>query len=212
MDRRFARLAWRWIVGLLPALLLAACAQKMAEQPKYRPLKESGFFADGRSARLLVAGTVPHGTHRENPYLLAEMSGRQGQAVRSSDSGEEQRDINNLPVPLTPELLERGRERFNIYCSVCHGLAGYGDGMVVARGFSAPPSFHSEQVRNYPASHFFDVITRGFGAMPSYAGQIAPEDRWAIIAYVRALQLSQRAHLDDLPPEARKRLEAEPGR
>jgi mono/diheme cytochrome c family protein len=109
-------------------------------------------------------------------------------------------------------MVERGRGRFNIYCSVCHGLAGYGDGMIVQRGFSKPPSFHTDELRNSPASHFFDVITQGFGAMPSYRIQTTVEDRWAIIAYIRALQLSQRAPLDAAPPDVKQKLEAEPQR
>ena len=113
-------------------------------------------------------------------------------------------------MPVTEEMLRRGRERYNIYCSVCHGLGGYGDGMIVQRGYSRPPSFHTEALRGKPAEHFFAVITQGFGAMPSYATQISPPDRRAIIAYIRALQLSQHASLSDLPASERAKLETAP--
>ena len=181
-------------------VMMAACAQKMAVQPKYEPLAPSAFFNDGRSARPLVRGTVARGYTRENPFLY---SGPPGASSMQNTAGEV------IPPALTLAMVERGRERFNIYCSVCHGLAGYGDGMIVERGFSRPPSFHDDRLRGAPARHFFDVITQGFGAMPSYQIQTTVEDRWAIIAYIRALQLSQRAPLAAAPPDVRQNLEAE---
>jgi len=158
--------------------LSAACAQQMASQPRYKAYEKSTCFADGRSARPLVRGVVPRNAPVESTAQPAA----------------------------TAASLKRGRERFNIYCSPCHGLAGYGDGMIPERGLSRPPSFHTEQMRAYPASHFFEVMTHGYGAMPSYATQISVADRWAIIGYIRALQLSQNARPDDAPPEEWRKL------
>lgn len=169
------------LVGLILLVsFFAACAQQMANQPRYEPLEPSTVFADQRSARPLVPGTVPR-----------------SRTATAAASG---------ALPVTEAMLKRGRERFGIYCAVCHGLAGHGDGMIPERGLSRPPSFHTEQMRAYPASHFFDVMTQGYGAMPSYATQISVDDRWAIIAYIRALQLSQHATSDDAPPEERAKL------
>jgi mono/diheme cytochrome c family protein len=114
---------------------------------------------------------------------------------------------DTLPFPLTIEVLERGRERFDINCAVCHGRTGDGDGMIVRRGYSRPPTFHDDRLRNAPLGHFYDVITNGFGGMPRYAGQVEPQDRWAIAAYIRALQLSQDATLNDVPADRRNELE-----
>src|SRR5213079_274138 len=148
----------------------------MHNQPKYIPLRESTFFADLRSARPLVPGTVARGQLREDSLLFTgKMNGA---------------DAALFPLPIDAAAMARGQERFNIYCSPCHGRTGQGDGMIVRRGYRRPPSFHIDRLREAPAGHFFDVITSGFGAMPDYAGQITAEDRWAIIAYVRALQLS----------------------
>jgi len=169
--------------------LLGGCRQQMADQPKYNPLTASTFFDDGRSARPLVVGTVPRGS-------LAE------------DNLNVPKDADTFPVPVTRELLARGRERFNIYCSVCHGLLGDGNGMVPRRGFRQPPSYHIDRLREAPVGHFYDVITNSFGAMPDYAAQVPPRDRWAIVAYIRALQFSQHAPLAELPAEDRARLGA----
>lgn len=178
------------------ALVAGACRQDMHDQPKYKALAASRFFADGKAARTPVKGTVARG------YLHADealYSGRvHGQPV------------TEFPVPVTRLLVERGRERYTIFCSPCHGALGDGLGMVVRRGFRQPPSFHLDRLRQAPPGHYFDVITNGFGAMASYASRVPPEDRWAIIAYVRALQLSQRARLEDVPPEERKKLESAP--
>lgn len=182
---------------LLPAafclLLLVACRQQMAEQPSYRPLEKSTFFGDDRSARPLVPGTVARGQLRADERFY---TGKSGGNL-----------ITTLPVALTPELLRRGQERFDIFCAPCHDRTGSGGGMVVLRGYRRPPSFHSDRLRQAPVGHFFDVMTKGFGAMPDYAAQVPPADRWAIAAYIRALQLSQNATLADVPPEARRVLQ-----
>lgn len=182
---------WGWTSVLLGSALASACAQQMANQPSYAPLEPSSFFADQRSARPLVPGTVP----------------RMGKEEKAAKSARNSFAAEPATPPLTEALLRRGRERYDIYCSVCHGLAGYGDGMVVERGFSRPPSLHTARLRQAPARHFFEVITLGFGAMPSYAVQTTVEDRWAIIAYLRALQLSQHATTAEVPPAVRRTLE-----
>jgi mono/diheme cytochrome c family protein len=165
----------------------------MYDQPSYRPLDKNSFFPDGASARPLVAGTVARGQLREDEVFYTGKHG--GQLVAE------------MPLDLDRALLERGRERFTIYCSMCHGQTGYGDGMIVRRGFRRPPSFHTDRLRTAPVGHFFDVITNGLGAMPTYNLQVEPRDRWAIAAYVRALQLSQHAELDDVPAARRGTLE-----
>jgi mono/diheme cytochrome c family protein len=189
------RITKLFISSLLLAIAVTACRQKMAEQPRYDPLEASEFFADGQSARPLVEGTVPRGALRDDEHLYAGGSGAAPAAT--------------FPFPVTLELLERGRERYDIYCSPCHSRTGYGDGMIARRGFGPPASLHTDLLRKQPPGYFFRVITRGFGAMPGYSQQITPEDRWAIIAYLRALQLSQNARLGDLPPQEREKLSGE---
>jgi mono/diheme cytochrome c family protein len=175
-------------------LLLAGCnEQDMVVQPKYRPFQESTFFADGQSSRPLVPGTVARGELRAD---RAFYTGKSGDKL-----------IDTIPVKVTPGLLARGRERFEIYCSPCHDRAGTGRGMIVLRGFSPPPTLHQDRLRDAPAGHFYNVITNGYGAMYSYAARVAPDDRWAIVAYIRALQLSQHARLADLTPDDRAQLE-----
>jgi mono/diheme cytochrome c family protein len=174
-------------------LVLLGCRQQMADQPRYQPLAKSTFFDDGRSARDLVPGTVAQGYLRaEEPFYTGKSEGQLATA---------------LPVPLTQALLERGQERFNIYCAPCHDRTGGGRGMIVQRGYRQPPSYHVDRLREAPIGHFFEVITKGFGAMPDYAEQVRPADRWAIAAYIRALQLSQNATLADVPPEMRQQLQ-----
>jgi hypothetical protein len=175
-------------------LALTACRQDMHDQPKYRGLRGSSFFADGQSARPLVANTVARG-HLNEDVLL--MTGKDGE-----------NDTTVFPFPVTAEVMARGHERFDIYCSPCHGRTGNADGMVVRRGFRRPPLFSEEGLRNAAVGHFFDVMTNGFGAMPDYQAQIPVNDRWAIAAYVRALQLSMYAPLEDVPAAERGRLEA----
>jgi mono/diheme cytochrome c family protein len=176
-----------WAAGVV------GCTQEMAEQPRYDPLEPSAFFTDGRSARPPVEGTVPRGYLRLDEHLY-------GGTVASVPA-------DRLPVPLTRELLVRGQERYDIYCSPCHDRVGNGQGMIVRRGFSPPPSFHDERLRLAPIGHFFIVMTEGYGTMPDYAAQVPPHDRWAIAAYIRALQLSQHATLAELSEEERRRIE-----
>ena len=185
--------------ALLPVFVLAAivaasaCRQDMHDQPKYVPFRQSSFFGDERSARPLVPGTVARGQRHEDRLLY---TGKVNGA-----------DATVFPFPVDARVMTRGQERFNIYCSPCHGQTGQGDGMVVRRGFRRPPSFHQDRLRNAPVGHIFDAITNGFGAMPDYAAQIRAEDRWAIIAYVRALQLSEHATLADVPADRRSGLD-----
>lgn len=184
----------KWALILIVLLLFAgACRQDMHNQPRYKPLAQSDFFGDDRSARPLVEDTVARGDLRDNEALY---TGKQ--------NGE---PVTTIPVQITQELLDRGQERFNIYCTPCHDHLATGMGMVVRRGFKRPPSFHIDRLRNAPPGYFFDVITNGFGAMQGYAEQVPVKDRWAIIAYVRALQLSQHATMADVPEAERKKLE-----
>ena len=169
-------------------LLLAGCRADMQNQPYKRPLAESDFFADKRSARPLVEGTVARGFERADTYLYTGKIGKD--------------DGNFMPFPVTAEVMQRGQQRFNIYCAPCHGEAGDGQGMIVQRGLKRPPSYHNERLRKAPIGYFFDVMTNGFGAMLDYSQQVKPEDRWAIAAYIRALQLSQSATQADVPAGA----------
>jgi len=171
----------------------AGCRQDMHDQPKYVPLRQSAFFNDARSARPLVEGTVARGQLREDDLLYT-----------GKVKGE---DATLFPMRVDETLMARGQQRFNIYCAPCHGRTGQGDGMVVRRGYRRPPSIHQDRLRNAPVGHFFDVMTNGFGAMPDYAAQIKAEDRWAIVAYIRALQLSEHAVLADVPAADRSRIQ-----
>ncbi len=196
VDAAFAgRGAARWSAPTMLALLLlaAGCHRDMRDQPRFETLEASSLFANGQSARPAPKGTVARGRLVED------------QAFETGKSATGQ-FVARVPLELDRALLMRGQERFNIYCSPCHGLAGRGDGMIVERGFRQPPSYTLERLRQAPAGHFFDVMTRGFGAMPAYGPQLPPRDRWAIVAYVRALQLSQHAALDDVPAEEQVRL------
>jgi mono/diheme cytochrome c family protein len=182
----------RAALAALAFVLLAGCRQDMHDQPKYQPLARSRFFADGRASRPAVEGTVARGELDSDPVVVTG---------RTADGF-----VERAPLPLTEGLLRRGRERFDIFCAVCHDRVGNGGGMIVLRGFRRPPSFHVDRLRQQPDGYLFDVVTRGFGVMPSYATQIPIADRWAIVAYVRALQLSQHATLADVPPAERDRL------
>jgi len=184
-----------WL-GLM-SVWAAGCRQDMHDQPKYRPLRGSTFFADQRSARPLVAGTVARGQLRDDTLLF---TGKVDGA-----------DATVFPFPIDERVIRRGRERFDIFCSPCHGRTGEGDGMVVRRGYRRPPSYHDERLREAPIGHFFDVMTSGFGAMPDYAAQITAADRWAVAAYIRALQLSAHATLAEVPTSERPRLDQPPG-
>jgi mono/diheme cytochrome c family protein len=179
------------------SVAVVGCRQDMHDAPRYKPLARSEFFGDDRSARPFVEGTVARG-HLDEDELL--YTGKQGGALATQP-----------PMPVDMALLQRGRDRFGIYCTPCHGLAGRGDGMVVRRGYRKPVSFHDDKVRAQPIGYYFDVMTNGFGAMPDYAAQVPVRDRWAIAAYIRVLQLSQHATLEDVPPPLRPQLKvAEP--
>jgi len=175
------------------ALAFAGCGgtlrQDMANQPRQNPLSPATFFPDDRSARPLIDNTVVRGALAEDDLFVPKES-------------------NAFPLPLTRELLERGKDRYAIFCTPCHGLQGDGMGMVTLRGMKHPPSYHQDRLRNVPNGYLFDVITNGFGAMNGYAAQLAPRDRWAVVAYLRALQVSRNAHVADLPASLREKLMA----
>jgi Cytochrome C oxidase, cbb3-type, subunit III len=174
------------------AMLLAGCRLDMHIQPKYLPDEPSNFFDDGRSERPVVPGTVARGQLHTDELLY---TGKENGVV-----------ADKFPFPMTRADLERGRERYNIYCTPCHDYTGGGQGMIVQRGFPSPPSFHVDSLRKAPAGHFFEVMTNGFGSMYSYASRVEPEDRWRIAAYIRALQLSQHATMQDVPENERTKL------
>ena len=175
---------------------LTACRQDMQDQPRYKPLAASEFFADHRSARPQVEGTVARSQlHIDEARYVGKINGE---------------DIDQFPIPIAKADIERGRDRFNIYCTPCHGRDGDGNGMIVLRGFRQPPSYYSDKLMQAPVGHFFDVMTNGFGSMPSYASRVHPDDRWRIAAYIRALQLSQTAKLSDVPADQRQNLPVEP--
>lgn len=182
------------LLGLTAALvLLSACRQDMQDQPKFIPLRPSGFFADQRSARPISDGTVARGQLNDDPLYY---TGKNPDGTY----------VTEFPFPVTRDVLARGQERFNIYCSPCHDRLGNGLGMIVRRGFRHPPSYHIDRLRTAADGYFYDVITNGFGAMPDYAMQIEPADRWAIVAYIRALQRSQHTTVKDVPAGAMAQL------
>jgi mono/diheme cytochrome c family protein len=178
---------------VLSVAALAACRQDMHDQPKYIPLRPSSFFNDGRSARPIPENTVARGHLDED---RAFYTGRDAAGKL----------VSEFPIPVTRELLLRGQDRFNVYCTPCHDQTGSGNGMVTQRGFRHPPTYHSDRLRQMPVGHFFDVITNGLGAMQDYSAQVQPADRWAIAAYIRALQLSQDATINDVPAADRAQL------
>jgi mono/diheme cytochrome c family protein len=187
-------------VGLLAVLALAGCRQDMHDQPRFKPFAKSDFYSDLRSERPPVEGTVARGElHADTYFYTGKVGNNPG---------------DYMPFPVTQEVLERGRQRFDIFCAPCHSRTGDGNGTVPARGFPRkPPSYHTERLRKTPLGYFFDVITNGFGIMPDYASQIPARDRWCIVAYIKALQLSQDATMADVPagqavPSAAPRFEA----
>lgn len=191
IERHYAAVRIAAVATL--ALAAAGCRNDMQDQPKYIPLRPSGFFADQRSARPLPEGSVARGRLREN-------------TIFETGRGPDGQFTGAFPMPVTRELLARGRDRYDIYCAACHDQLGNGLGMIVRRGYRRPPSFHIARLRTVASGHIFDVITSGFGAMPDYASQVAPADRWAIVAYIRALQRSQSATAQDVPPEEMRKL------
>jgi hypothetical protein len=182
-------------VVLLGVAAFVGCRQDMHDQPKYIPLRSSDFFSDHRSERPLIEGTVARGHLNDD---VAFYTGK----------GPDGKPVNTFPFPVTREVLLRGQNRFNVYCSPCHDRTGEGNGMIVRRGFKKPPSLHIDRLRQVPNGYIFDVITNGFGAMQDYSAQVPPADRWAIVAYERALQLSRNATINDVPPESRAQLNA----
>lgn len=185
-----SRRAQNFLAGFGALVFLAfsaGCRQDMADQPKYKPLAPSTFFADGRSERPIIENTVARGSVADDALVIPK-------------------DSNAFPLPVNEALLERGQDRYKIFCTPCHGLQGDGNGFVAMRGMKHPPSYHIDRLRQAPVGYFFDVVTNGFGAMPSYAEQIPRRDRWAIIAYIRALQLSRNAKVSDLPADLKEKL------
>lgn len=177
-------------------LSLTACRDDMHNQPRLKPLGASEFFSDHRASRPAIEDTVARGHLRlDDARYTGKMDGN---------------DIDQFPIPIAKADIERGRTRFNIYCTPCHGYLGDGNGMVVLRGYRQAATFYDDKYRKAPVGHFFDVITNGFGAMPSYASRITADDRWRLIAYIRALQLSESAKLTDVPADQRDKLQVEP--
>jgi mono/diheme cytochrome c family protein len=184
------------IAATVFALLITAtgCRQDMQDQPKYIPLRPTDFFDDHRSARPLPENTVARGHLNADTELHTGMQG--------------DKPVERFPFPITRDVLARGQQRYDIYCAPCHDRLGDGDGMVVRRGYRKPPSYHIDRLRQVADGYLYDVITNGFGAMPDYAAQIQPRDRWAIVAYVRALQLSHQGTMNDVPADKRGELES----
>jgi mono/diheme cytochrome c family protein len=220
VEKNIRRISWRQsllfpffsLLVVASAASVTGCRTEMYDQPKERGLRMSTFFADSQSARPIIEGTVPRsGRIAGAPDALIRdtsswMYAPSVQAPAAGDSGATSASTGarklltiaeirtmSIPAPVTRQLLDRGRERFNIYCSPCHGRTGDGNGMIVQRGFPQPPSFHLDRLRSAPDGHYYDVITNGFGVMFNYAYRVKPDDRWAITAYIRALQLSRNA-------------------
>ena len=206
---RFNYRSWVVLFAVLLCLAGAGCRRDMQDQPKMKPYRGTTFFTDGLSGRPPVPGTIPRGFLREDTeYYTGKKAGITPRAAPSASPGASPAassgasaqnatanafadDVDTFPFPVTEDTVRRGRERYDIFCSVCHGMTGNGDGMVVRRGFRRAASFNDDRLRQAPVGHFFDAMTNGWGAMPSYASQIPVQDRWAIVAYIRALQLSQ---------------------
>lgn len=176
---------------------LVACRQDMHDAPRYEPLEASTFFPNGSSSRNLVANTVARGQLNLDRHLYEGVV--------------DGRPADTFPMPVTADVMARGQQRFNVFCSPCHGRTGVGNGMIVQRGFRQPPSFHDDRLRNAPVGYFFDVISHGFGAMQDYSAQVPVADRWAIIAYIRALQASRAATDADVPADRRAELDRPAG-
>jgi hypothetical protein len=176
------------------ALFILSGCSNMETQGRYQPLQESAFFPDGRSARPPAPGALPFGIPEEDDVYFTGLT-------------EDGMFVETMPVEISLEMLERGRERYDIFCAPCHGLDGYGQGMIVQRGFPAPQSFHIDRIRQAPDGHIYSAIANGFGRMFAYDYRIPPADRWAITAYVRVLQFSQQASMDQLPPDEQIEME-----
>ena len=191
-----ARVARPALVVIM-ACVVSACRQDMHDAPRYEPLEASTFFSDGRSSRMPIVNTVARGQLREDRHLYEGIV--------------DGKPADVFPMPVTEQVMARGQERFKVFCTPCHGGTGEGDGMIVQRGFRKPPSYHEDRLRNAPVGYFFDVMTHGFGAMQDYSAQLPVADRWAIAAFIRALQLSQRATVDDVPADRRADLDRPAG-
>jgi mono/diheme cytochrome c family protein len=219
-----SRVSYRNLVAFMIVLTLSGCRQKMAEQPSLRPFQASTFFEDGRAARPLVEGTVPRGHLLDDVHLHTGRVGKPATGAKAAgligavgsagsapvtifavgaytQAGEPY--AAEFPFPVTDAVMKRGRERYTIFCALCHDHTGSGDGTIIRHAYARPPSFHIDRLRQAPAGYFVHVITTGYGAMPDHKAQVSVRDRWAITAYVRALQLSQHAPLDAVPPEDR---------
>ena len=187
---------YRWLAVIVAgvfATTFSGCRRDMQDQPKYLPLQASAFFVDGRSARPIPPNTIARGHLNDNDAFHT-----------GADNGQ---FLNTIPLPVTRAMLERGQQRYNIYCSPCHGELGDGNGMIAKRGFKIPANLHNDRLRQAPPGYLFQVISNGYGAMPDYSNQIPHvEDRWGIVAYIRALQLSRNATAADMPPEERSKL------
>ena len=206
-DRVTVSPSLRVLLLVLAICFAAGCRRDMQDQPKIKPLRGTTFFGDGLGSRQPIEGTIPRGFLRSDTEFFTGKKARRATATATTGAqqqtaGAQQQtagaqpnsfpdDVETFPLPVTKEVVERGRERYEIFCSACHGLTGNGDGMIVRRGFRRAASFNDDRLRQAPVGHFFDAMTNGWGAMPSYAAQIPVQDRWAIAAYVRALQVSQ---------------------
>jgi mono/diheme cytochrome c family protein len=209
LNRSPASRNWRRIARLglgVSLAMLASCRRDMQDQPRYKPLAATNFFGDGRSARPEVEGTVAWGRWTNKPpdpeFLRIDQARFTGRV-----NGEY---VDYFPFPITRADLDRGRDRYNVYCSPCHSRVGDGNGMVVRRGFKQAASYHTQRLIDAPVGHFFDVMTNGFGQMPSYASRVEPDDRWRIAAYIRVLQLSQDAPVEAVPAAERGDLDRNP--
>ena len=210
-HRRLSRIVVFCLLPTAHCLLFSGCRRDMQDQPKAIAYRENSFYKDGSGSRPLVEGTVPRGYLRqEREFYTGKKSGPAAKGTPQTQTAAAPStstnaatlypdDVETIPMSITKADLDRGQERFNIYCSACHGMTGYGDGIVARRGFNkpSPGNYHQDRLRQAPVGHFFDVMTNGWGAMPAYASQVPVEDRWKIIAYIRALQLSQQMKTSD---------------
>lgn len=195
MSKQTLKSSLKWLAVCLTMLLLTSCGRNMAVQPKAQAFEASPYFSNGAVNQPLIENTVSRERGNIDPAFYT------GQGPNGF--------LAEVPLPVTQELLERGQERYNIYCAPCHNFSGNGEGMIVQKGFPQPASFHEQRLRDQPVGYYFNAITNGFGRMYSYASRVPAEDRWAISAYIKALQLSQNASIDDIPEEQRSQLESE---
>jgi mono/diheme cytochrome c family protein len=195
---------FRWACLPLAVFALTGCRQDMQDQPKFKPLGETSFFPDKRQSRPDLPHTVARGDLRDGDSEFYT-----GKSTKLGKDGKEA-DVDVFPITVDKELIERGHQRFDVFCSPCHGRLGNGLGMIVRRGFKQPPSYHTERLRTAPVGHFYDVMTNGYGAMYSYSAQTTARDRWAIASYIRVLQYSQNQKVDQLSAEAKAKLPAKP--